>query len=445
MKVLAEKVYRQLKGRRLIQTELIRRNMIRLYKGNTAQTEEKVEEYYVELLSKLLWILVLAGVMSILLWVMNQGRNTGELHLTREDYGGEEVQYTLSYENQQQRTEQLTVTLEPVQYRSDELAEQFRKGFAYLEQVMSGENEGPSDIQVNMNLQTSIPDSGLRVSWSSDDYEVIDERGIVNNQNLSEARTVGIQLELSYGEITESREYEVVVQPKELTASEAEQQKLQRRLEELIQESVYDREVVIPSDIQGIHLTDEGNKTADSWVILLFGATLGGLLWFRQKEKLQEQIKRQNQKLLKEYPYLVNQLVLYIGAGATIKGAFERILHQYEMADMENHPLYEELMVMWNEMHSGVTQEQAYMNLGKRIALLPYLKLTSLLTQQIKKGAGGVTLLLEQEEHDAFEHRKEQAKRMGEEAGTKLLIPMIILMVISMIIVVCPAVMNFAI
>ena len=442
---LAGKIYGQLRKHRIIRPEQTRRSMTRLYKGNALQTEERVDAYYIDLLNKIIWILLISGSLSGLLWGMYQKQDTGQLHFIRDDYGGDEVQYIVNYENQEKTTAQLTITLEPVQYRPEELAEQFQDGFVYLENRMLGDNESLDNILVDMKLETSIPDSGIKVSWSSDDYEVIDERGVVNNQGLKESQTVVLQLELSYGEMAESREYEVVVKPGQLTGVEEEQRRLQERVEALIQDARYEKEVVIPSDIQGVHLMEARNQDSVPWLILILGIVSSSMLWFRQKENLQLQLKQQNRELLREYPYLVNQLVLYLEAGATIKGAFERVLHQYEMAERKEHPLYEELMVMWNEMHSGVTQEQAYMNLGKRIGLLPYLKLTSLLTQQIRKGAAGVILLLEEEEHEAFERRKERAKRMGEEAGTKLLVPMIILMVISMLIIVCPAVMSFAI
>ena len=97
---------------------------------------------------------------------------------------------------------------------------------------------------------------------------------------------------------------------------------------------------------------------------------------------------------------------------------------------------------MQNEMHAGISQGQAYLNMGRRTGLLSYIRLTTLLAQQIQKGSSNLTLQLEQEQHAAFEQRKEQAKKYGEEAGTKLLFPMIILMVISMILVVGPAVLN---
>ncbi len=47
--------------------------------------------------------------------------------------------------------------------------------------------------------------------------------------------------------------------------------------------------------------------------------------------------------------------------------------------------------------------------------------------------------MLELEMNDAFEQRKTTAKRLGEEAGTKLLLPLFLLLGIVMVIVIVPA------
>ena len=54
-------------------------------------------------------------------------------------------------------------------------------------------------------------------------------------------------------------------------------------------------------------------------------------------------------------------------------------------------------------------------------------------------------VLLEQEAQNAFEERKHAAKRYGEEAGTKLLFPMMLMLGIVMVILLVPAVLAFQI
>ena len=73
----------------------------------------------------------------------------------------------------------------------------------------------------------------------------------------------------------------------------------------------------------------------------------------------------------------------------------------------------------------GVGERKAYENFGNRCALWQYKRLASLLTQNLRKGSSELTELLSKESELAMEQRRNLAKRLGEEAGTKLLLPMI--------------------
>lgn len=443
MRRLIERSYYFLKEKQLIPTGRIRQIYSKLYHGTAKQIEETVDAYFIAMLKKGILLFFLVLLISGLVWIGEQIETRQEIHLIRSDYGEEEDTYCFIYQDEEQETQEISIILDPVEYRSEELEEQFRQGFAYLEQEMLGENQARDQIQMNLNLQKTIPDSGLSVSWSSDDYELLEENGTVKNEELTKPQQVRLLLELSYGERVESREYALTIQPKILTDEEEQKRRLRLELENILQESRYEKEVYLPSVVQGVELKEAGNTISRGWIVLLVGMGVIVLLVFRQREALYRQLSRRRQELEQAYPYLVNQLLLYIGAGATVKGAFERILKQYENEKGGNQSLYRELVIMQNEMHSGVTQEQAYINFGKRIAMLSYMKLSSLLAQQIRKGVSSLTIPLEEEEHMAFEHRKERAKRAGEEAGTKLLLPMILLMVLSMLVVVCPALMDF--
>jgi hypothetical protein len=71
------------------------------------------------------------------------------------------------------------------------------------------------------------------------------------------------------------------------------------------------------------------------------------------------------------------------------------------------------------------------------------MKFGSLIAQNLKKGNKGISELLTKEAVDAFEERKETAKRLGEEAGTKLLVPMMIMLVIVFAVIMVPAFLSF--
>ena len=85
----------------------------------------------------------------------------------------------------------------------------------------------------------------------------------------------------------------------------------------------------------------------------------------------------------------------------------------------------------------------AYEKFGKRCGEPGYIKLGSILSQNLKKGAKGLQELLEQEAETGFEDRKHAARKLGEEAGTKLLFPMMLMLAIVLVVLTVPAVMSF--
>ena len=72
-----------------------------------------------------------------------------------------------------------------------------------------------------------------------------------------------------------------------------------------------------------------------------------------------------------------------------------------------------------------------------------YIKLGSLLAQNIRKGGEGFMVALRAEVTEAFLERKARARRAGEEAGTKLLLPMGMMLCVVLVVIVVPAFMSF--
>lgn len=70
-------------------------------------------------------------------------------------------------------------------------------------------------------------------------------------------------------------------------------------------------------------------------------------------------------------------------------------------------------------------------------------EVSGLLEQNRKNGSKNLRETLRLEMADAFEQRKHQAKRMGEKAGTKLLIPLFLLLAVVMAMITVPAWIAF--
>lgn len=75
---------------------------------------------------------------------------------------------------------------------------------------------------------------------------------------------------------------------------------------------------------------------------------------------------------------------------------------------------------------------------------MSYRTLSALLVQHLQKGSQGIELMLEEEAEKAQEMRKQQARIQGEQASTKLLFPMVLMLLIVFVILLVPAWIFFS-
>lgn len=159
-----------------------------------------------------------------------------------------------------------------------------------------------------------------------------------------------------------------------------------------------------------------------------------------EKDLLKEGQERQDE-LLAEYPSFLSRLTLLAQTGMPVRQIFARLAQ--EGAKPGTGAVYEEVLRTFREMESGMTQLEAFENFGKRIRLPQYRKCASLLAQNVRKGTSELILALGHEAENAFEERKAAAKRKGEEAQTRLLAPMLMMLGVVMILIMVPACFSF--
>ena len=143
---------------------------------------------------------------------------------------------------------------------------------------------------------------------------------------------------------------------------------------------------------------------------------------------------------------IVSRLSLYMGAGISTRKSWERLVDQYEKKvedTKKRRPAYEEMKRTLYEMQSGVSEALAYEQFGSRCQIQVYLKLGTLLSQNLRKGTRNLAELLQEESREAFENRKALAKRMGEECESKLLLPMMLMLLTILILIMYPAAVSF--
>lgn len=177
--------------------------------------------------------------------------------------------------------------------------------------------------------------------------------------------------------------------------------------------------------------------------MIFLGIAAALCLFLKEKSDEKEVKKRWEDQMILDYPELLSNFVVLTGAGYPVRQAWKK-----QVVDAENkktvhlHPVYREMRTALNQMETGTPEIRAYGEFGRRIGLGCYIKFASLLGNSVSTGGKDLRRLLEEEMEAAFRQRKELALRKGEEASTKLLIPMFLMLGVVMVMVVAPAFLS---
>lgn len=153
---------------------------------------------------------------------------------------------------------------------------------------------------------------------------------------------------------------------------------------------------------------------------------------------LDEKIKKRNFYIQYDFPDFLNKLVLLINAGMTVNRAWEKIVCDRKTIT----PLYEELVTTYLEIKNGKSEAAAYEDFARRCRVKEITKFVAAIIQNLKKGNAEMVALLKLQSNECWQLRKNMARKLGEEASTKLVLPLMIMFVGILIIVVLPAVMQ---
>lgn len=416
----------------------------KIYTCTDGAAREKCRDIYVVLIKRILAVLAGAVLLSLAV-VIGSAASSTDVVLDRQGYGGEEQPHSLETEIDGEKMG-FDVDVKPLVYTDDEISGVMDKGFNMIDNIYLGENQSADDVRTDLKLVERLDDLGLDVDWISGEPDIVASDGKLVTDVCDPPKIVQLTAVITYGEHSAERDYTVRVTGRKLTGQEKALNEIKESIDAIQNENKSAAHVRIPSEINGYKVNDMHSGSGWQWILLL-GVVAAVCMYGSVKSKVRNMEKSRREQLIGDYPELVDKLTLYIGAGVTVRGAFTRIVNNSEdralAGDSGDSALVREIRYTLNEINSGIPESDAYYNMGHRINVPVYIKLMSLLSQNIKKGTKDILIMMSGEEQAALQTRKEIAKRRGEEAGTKLLFPMITLLGVVMVIVILPAIMNF--
>lgn len=403
---------------------------------------------------------VIAGISVFILgagafmsdYVQSKTEITG---LPRNGYGqGKRTEELEVYAEGGDKEKNIEVEISERAYTEEEIKELFVKCINKLDTLILGANKSPDHIEENMELVTEIPGEPVAVSWELDRYDVMNVYGEINEESLKEMQEeqgimVKLQAVLTYREKEDEQalyESTVMVYPKRLSEEDRTYQAVQRELKKSDERSRTKEVLTLPEETEGKKLHFYRKMDNRGSVLMVMAVIIFLLLYALKWQNQEKEAEKRRRQMSLDYPEIVSKLTLLLGAGMTVKRAWRKIVSDYDVkSSRDRRYAFEEMKYTCREMESGITESESYERFGKRCGIQEYIRLGALLSQNLRKGTKGLGDLLRLEAVQAFEERKARAKRLGEEAGTKLLMPMFLMLAVVLVIVIVPAFLSIQI
>lgn len=337
----------------------------------------------------------------------------------------------------------------PAQAATREDAQQyFKLAQQEIDESFYAQGDDAQHVSHAVTMNNRYADRMVSADWTLDSYQYVDVDGRIREENVDREAMVQASVQLSCGEYVQEYVFSFMVVPPELTGEE----QLLADIENAVTaegEKEGETYFYLPQSVDGVSLKWSEPKQHLVIKVLFFEIVIVVLLYFVARERKRTEEKARQDQMHLDYAEFVNKLLILLGSGMSLKQSLNRISARYlDKRDKKQTPkryLYEELLVTNYEIQDGESERRAYQKFGERTGLSCYHRLVRILIQNLQTGNRGLCELLGQEAAVALEERKALAKKLGEEAGTKMLLPLIMMLGIVIAIIMVPALQSFGI
>ena len=407
----------------------------------------------------------------------------------RGSYGKEKTPYKVNVDVGDIHDMEFDFSVSSVRFTEDELDNIFDKLYQEQKLVLLGKNEDYHHIKYDLNFKSNL-DNGInmKINFRPERFEeeidednkissiseingnkkiddadyyakyqnVIDTTGKVHNKNLSSDEVVEGFIILRFTTHTADREglyksNEYFIEAKVLKGDTTPIYELKtdlaNKIEEIDKDTLDKKYLKLPRVIDDKKIIYK-NKTNYSFLFVpVLLITVCIILYVKTKFDAKEEEKKVNELLKIDYPQIITKILIYVSSGLTMRNTIKLIANTYEKKKekgyvKENRKAYEEMILAKKKLDNGMGEITVYEEMASNIKDRTYTRFINIIIQNIKNGNKDIKNILNLEVQDALFERKQRAKKLGEEASTKLVLPLMLMLLTIMIIIMVPAFMG---
>ncbi len=427
------------------------------------ESKETIRDYMIRKVSMFLMIAVAGLILSVCCFFVypKENQNVENQTLARPGYGEGDRKETLIVQVDGKEVQELEITVQDRKYTDREKKELTDQAIKELETVLPGDNQSLDEVMQDLVFPQSLADGAVQASWVTVPYGVIDGEGHLLESEDEDGVLVEIQGTLTCGGMETQHCVYAKVFPRELSENERLRRSIKKEVERADARESYGDTMKLPGNAGDRTLVWMYPNKNPFALVLIFALAAAAAMSLQMDNQIHKKAEERKNQLMLDYPDLLWKMTMLLGAGLSLKGTFQKLAVQYQkeqdnltdggagknekrilVPKREFRYVYEEIAYTCYEMQSGISEAEAYERFGRRCQLPEYIRLGSVLSQNLKKGARGLTSLLETEAVASMTERKNNAKKLSERAGTKMLLPMVLMLGVVLAILMVPAFLS---
>ena len=411
--------------------------------------KKEIREKSTTLISRLILILIGTACVCVMLAVGEKSVLGEDGSLERPGVGEGDRIYELEVSVDGSEYEKVPVGVTEREVPAELIPGVFDEAERLLSETIKGNNPSLDRVEESLDLVDAIRGSKVTVMWEADREGFFSKTGRIRIVP-SQPEEVVLFATLHYFEHSRRIPVPVTIVPPETVENGG-----QDREKTALQNEISAADSRDPSGDR-VFLPEEAGEEKLGWreptdtrpiMIAAFGVIAAVIMVVRAGSSVRDEEKKRKEQMEKDYPEIVSKLILLLTAGMTISGAWKRICNDYLEAKprLGKRFAYEEMVFSMRELELGRSEAVVYEAFGSRTEIVCYKRLSAMLSRNLRRGFKEILAMLDLESRDAYAARFEAVRKKGEETSTKLLFPMMGMLVIVIAIIIVPAFMGMSI
>ena len=384
-------------------------------------------------------IILLGSFLSILLLYKSRGETSDADVLIREE-NGKKQSIKLVAESEYGE-EDIEIELLSRTYSEEEIVNMKENFLDELKLTVLSGNSSFEEIYDDLAFPEALEGYPFTLGYRVRPRGIVDSSGAIIN-DIDEETPIELEITYSLEDFEEKETIEGFILPQTKSEEEEFTKKLKKYLDNENENNRSSKTLILPTQINGVNIKWSKKKSTKVPAIIVLTVVCAGFVFFKDRILSGENEKKRREKIIIEYPDFAVKYALLNEAGLTHRQIVDRLASEFEKK--KDSPIYEEIYKVSLDVKGGVPLTDALDSMSKNCGVREITFFVGLINRNIKKGGREISAELRKAADESSSEKREKIRRKAETAGTRLLIPMVFLLIIVFALIMIPAFDSFS-